>query len=249
MEDTAFHGSGAAGGSRRERRGRVNPPGNPALDPFRLKGGAFTLLVLEPIDLRAPDFFRRLMDRLAQAPNFYRNAPIVVDLAGLAESRPINFAELANRLRQHRLIPVGVMNATAEQAQGAANAGLALLPSARPAAVGEPRSQARSEPQPPSEPQPIPQPSTKPIAAAQPAPSPAQSSGTRLALVIVEPVRAGSQIYAEGRDLVLLSSVSPGPRSSRTVTSMPMEGCGAARSPALAEMRTPASSAAAWMPS
>src|SRR5688572_18826230 len=70
-----------------------------AAEPFRLKGGGFTLLVFEPLDLRAPDLFRRLMDRLAQAPNFYRNAPVVIDLAALAESRPINFAELANRLR------------------------------------------------------------------------------------------------------------------------------------------------------
>jgi septum site-determining protein MinC len=181
-----------------------NEAGNPAPEPFRLKGGGFTLLILEPIDLRAPDFFRRLMDRLAQAPNFYRNAPIVIDLTGLADSRPINFAELANRLRQHRLIPVGVMNATTEQAQGAANAGLALLPSARPAALNEDRTQPRTEPQP------IPQPSTKPIAPAAAVSSVPQSAVGRLALVIAEPVRAGSQVYAEGRDLVLVSSVSPG---------------------------------------
>jgi septum site-determining protein MinC len=46
----------------------------------------------------------------------------------------------------------------------------------------------------------------KPIAA-PPAAAPVVS---RTALVISEPVRAGGQIYAEGRDLVLLSSVSPG---------------------------------------
>ena len=40
-----------------------------AADPFRLKGGGFTLLVFEPLDLRVPDLFRRLMDRLAQAAN------------------------------------------------------------------------------------------------------------------------------------------------------------------------------------
>jgi septum site-determining protein MinC len=175
-----------------------------ATDPFRLKGGGFTLLVFEPLDLRVPDLFRRLMDRLAQAPNFYRNAPVVIDLAALAESRPINFAELANRLRQHKLIPVGVMNSTPEQAQAAANAGLALLPAARPQAVQEPRREAT--PAPAAEPQPIPQPSVKPVAAA-PTTAPAVS---RTALVISEPVRAGGQIYAEGRDLVLLSSVSPG---------------------------------------
>lgn len=176
--------------------------GDTAPEPFRLKGGAFTLLILEPLDLRAPDFFRRLMDRLAQAPNFYHNAPVVIDLAALADPHPINFAELANRLRQHRLIPVGVMNATPEQAQGAANAGLALLPAARPAAVQEQRAQAQADPVP------MPQPAAKPMtpAAAQAAPP----AASRTALVIVEPVRAGTQVYAEGRDLVLLSSVSPG---------------------------------------
>lgn len=178
----------------------AGPAGEAAPEPFRLKGGGFTLIVFEPLDLRAPDLFRRLMDRLSQAPNFYRNAPVVIDLAALAESRPINFAELANRLRQHKLIPVGVMNPTPEQAQGAANAGLALLPSARPAAMGEPRRESRAEPQP------IPQPSAKPVTA-PPAASPPVS---RTALVIAEPVRAGAQIYAEGRDLVLLAPVSAG---------------------------------------
>lgn len=177
--------------------------GDTAPEPFRLKGGAFTLLILEPLDLRTPDFFRRLMDRLAQAPNFYHNAPVVIDLATLADPHPINFAELANRLRQHRLIPVGVMNTTPEQAQGAANAGLALLPAARPAAVQEQRAQARAEPAP------MPQPAVKPMAPAATAQAPALAA-SRTALVIVEPVRAGAQVYAEGRDLVLLSSVSPG---------------------------------------
>ncbi len=179
--------------------GEAGPAREATPEPYRLRGGGFTLLVLEPLDLRAPDLFRRLMDRLAQAPNFYRNAPVVIDLAGLTDPRPINFAELANRLRQHRLIPVGVMNPTPEQAQGAANAGLALLPSARPAALQEPRAERQ-------EPQPIPQPSAKPVAA----PPTAAPAVSRTALVISEPVRAGAQVYAEGRDLVLLSSVSAG---------------------------------------
>ena len=172
-------------------------------EPFRLKGSGFTLLILEPLDLRAPEFFRLLMDRLAQAPNFYRNAPIVVDLGALTDSRSINFTELANRLRQHRLIPVGVMNATPEQAQGATNAGLALLPSARAVALNEQRAQPRTEPAP------MPQPFTKPILSAVAAQA-APPAASRTALVIVGPVRAGTQVYAEGRDLVLLSTVSPG---------------------------------------
>jgi septum site-determining protein MinC len=180
-------------------------PGDPAPEPFRLKGGGFTLLVLEPLDLRAPDFFRRLMDRLTQAPNFYRNAPVVIDLQALTDGRPINFAEMSNRLRQHKLIPVGVMSATPEQALGAANAGLALLPAARPTAVSEQRA---PEPRSPRTEAPAPQPvATKapPVMAVAGGPAP-----SRTALVVVEPVRAGAQVYAEGRDLVLLGAVSPG---------------------------------------
>src|SRR5206468_10440533 len=71
-------------------------------------------------------------------------------------------------------------------------------------ALNEDRTQPRTEPQP------IPQPSTKPIAPAAAVSSVPQSAVSRLALVIAEPVRAGSQVYAEGRDLVLVSSVSPG---------------------------------------
>ncbi len=193
--DLVQRAEAVANGSAEADRGQ-----DPASEPFRLKGGGFTLLILEPLDLRPADFFRRLMDRLTQAPNFYRNAPVVIDLAALADSRPINFAELANRLRQHRLIPVGVMNATPEQAQGAANAGLALLPAARPQAVQEQRAPSRTDPQP------MPQPAVKPIATA----APALPAVSRTALVVLEPVRAGTQVYAEGRDLVLLSSVSAG---------------------------------------
>lgn len=176
------------------------PPQN--AEPFRLKGGGFTILIIEPLDIRAPDFFRRLMDRLGQAPNFYRNAPVAVDLQALTDPRPINFAELANRLRQHRLIPVGVMNATAEQAQAAANAGLALLPAARPAAMPEPPAPRATKEE------------TKPAAANAAAPAaaktpPPPSSGAK-AMVVAEPVRAGAQVYAEGRDLVLISPVSSG---------------------------------------
>src|SRR5262245_51155315 len=158
------------------------PPQN--AEPFRLKGGGFTILIIEPLDIRAQDFFRRLMDRLGQAPNFYRNAPVAVDLQALTDPRPINFAELAHRLRQHRLIPVVVMNATAEQAQAAANAGLALLPAPRPAAMPEPPAPRATSAE------------TKPAASTNAAASaaartpPPPSSGAK-AMVVAEPVRAG----------------------------------------------------------
>jgi septum site-determining protein MinC len=205
------HQAQAAGGA-----GTANAPRQPTeAEPFRLKGGGFTLLVIEPLDLRAPDFFRRLMDRLGQAPNFYRNAPVAIDLQALTDPRPINFAELANRLRQHRLVPVGVMTATPEQAQAAINAGLALLPAARPAAMPEQRPEGRAGEAKPGQAAAAAGPAAPGSAAPGPAapgpakaPAGAQASAT--ALVVAEPVRAGAQIYAEGRDLVLISAVGSG---------------------------------------
>ena len=189
----------------------ASPETGSGQDPFRLRGGGFTLLVLQPLDLKRQDFFRQLMDRMGQAPNFYRNAPVVVDLEAQSDARPINFAELANRLRQHRLIPVGVMNATPEQAQAAANAGLALMPTSRPTALPEPPAGVAVAERPARGPRAV---EGAPAAAlgraAAPAPASGSSSDRQGAIVVAEPVRAGAQVYAQGHDLIVLGPVSSG---------------------------------------
>ncbi len=54
-----------------------------------------------------------------------------------------------------------------------------------------------------------PAPVAAPVAAPPPAP-PAASAGRRPARVVEDPVRSGQQIYAEGCDLIVLNTVSPG---------------------------------------
>ena len=61
---------------------------------FKLRGGSFTLLVLQLIDLKNPDFFQWLLDKIAQAPNFYRHAPVVLDLEG----RIVRFNQACERM-------------------------------------------------------------------------------------------------------------------------------------------------------
>ena len=69
----------------------------------------------------------------------------------------------------------------------AVNAGLALLPSGRPAKLATPQPEPAREP------------------------APAERVLRRNATIVVdEPVRAGQQIYAEGGDLIALAPVSPG---------------------------------------
>jgi len=162
---------------------------------FKLRGGSFTLLVLQLIDLKNPNFFQWLLDKIAQAPNFYRHAPVVLDLEGLADSGPFNFAELGRRLRQHKLVPVGVQNGTEEQNQGAVNAGMSIFPMWRAA---QPLEQPTAEAKPAE---------AKP-AEAKPAELPGRAeAGAKL---VTEPIRSGRQVYARQGDLVVLSTVSAG---------------------------------------
>ncbi len=197
--------------------------------PFKLRGGSFTLLVLQLIDLKNPNFFQWLLDKISQAPNFYRHAPVVLDLQGLADSGPFNFAELGRRLRQHKLVPVGVQNGTEEQNQGAVNAGMSIFPMWRasqsieqPAAevpAGAKPAEAKPAESTPSEPPPT---ETKPAAAEPTAVQPAEVGPTEAkpaehsgggeigAKLVTEPIRSGRQVYAREGDLVVLTTVSAG---------------------------------------
>ncbi|WP_366657991.1 septum site-determining protein MinC [Fodinicurvata sp. EGI_FJ10296] len=186
-----------------DRRGtprRERPPAqteNDSEPPFRLLGGAFTMMVLR---LNRPDdqsFFPLLLDKIEQAPDFFRHAPVVLDIGALPNDRPFNFAEFMRRLRQHNLIPVGVQNGTDGHNRMAAAAGLSLVPAGRPAAA---QGQAGGQDQAGAQ--------NRSPAGGQPETAGAESmTPTKL---VVEPIRSGRQIYANGGDLVAMSSVSSG---------------------------------------
>ncbi len=183
--------------------------GAPTKDPqaFKLRGGSFTLLVLQLTDLKDPNFFHWLLDKISQAPNFYRHAPVVLDLEGLAGSGPFNFAELARRLRQHQLVPVGVMNGTEEQNLGATNAGLSVFPMWRQSQQLEDVPAKKSAADEPAD-----EPADKPAdsAADQADERPPKEASRGGSKVINDPIRSGRQVYAQGGDLVVLNTVSAG---------------------------------------
>lgn len=165
--------------------GTLSPP------PFQLRGGNVTLLILKVLVADDASLFPRLLDRIGQAPNFYRHAPVVLDVGEMVSRKAVNFAEWGRRLRQHQLVPVGIVNGTEEQNRQAVDAGYSVMPPERP-----------PEP-PPAEPQ-------GGLKAALPPRPAVAASGPRAARLIVEPVRSGRQIYASGGDLVVVGPVSPG---------------------------------------
>ena len=178
--------------------------------PFQLRGGAYTLLVLRLNDPKDPLLFQALADKIAQAPNFFRHAPVVIDLQNLADAPPFNMAELGRRLRQHQLVPIGVQNGSDEQNRAAVNAGWSLFPEGRQAPLREnapaPRTVESAAPPPPSAPE--------TVEAADDAPADTTETGESAhgttARLITQPVRSGRQIYAHGGDLVVMSSIGAG---------------------------------------
>ncbi|MEI7608937.1 MAG: septum site-determining protein MinC [Rhodospirillaceae bacterium] len=162
---------------------------------FQLRGGSFTLMVLKLVDSASETFFATLADKVRQAPNFFRNAPLVLDLDGLPGNELVDFADLKSRLKEHGLMALAVQGGLHRHQEAALRAGLPLVPSAgRSSKLDTSATPAK--------------PAGRPAA---PAPKPAAAEPiARPALVINEPVRSGRQIYAPGGDLVVTAMVSAG---------------------------------------
>lgn len=180
----------------------------------QFRGGLYTLMSLRVADPRDQSFFSAVMEKIAKAPDFFRHAPVVLDLQELAGAPPFNMAELVRRLRQHQLVPIGVTNGTDEQNRAAVNTGLSIMPEGREAPA---RARVEPEPAPPRAEVDHPT-SPDEVHAAFDAGcgedevrdgETAFDGGTPTKMV-TRPVRSGKQVYGQNGDLVVMASISPG---------------------------------------
>jgi septum site-determining protein MinC len=164
--------------------------------PFQIRGSLQTLLALRLLRPDDPDLFRLLVDKIAHSPDFFRQAPIVLDVAPIAQTPPIDLAAFAEQLREQKLVPVGIQNGSPEWNEAAAKAGLAVLGAGGSAPTG-----GRS-----------------PQSATTPTPTAAAITPSRrgAGLVITEPVRSGQQIFCNDGDLVVLAAVGNGAEVAAT---------------------------------
>ncbi|MDP2817460.1 MAG: septum site-determining protein MinC [Polaromonas sp.] len=165
------------------------PASSPAT--FEIKSANLPLVALL---LKSPDLdalSRDLALRFDDIPDFFDNDPLVVELSALAlDEHAIDFAALVALLRSYRVAPVAVRGGNLGQMNAAAAAGLLAAPDARITAA---RSRAPEVAH------------AQPVATEAPMAAPAVS-----ALVIDKPLRSGQQVYARGRDLVVLAMVNAG---------------------------------------
>jgi septum site-determining protein MinC len=154
--------------------------------PLVFKGNAYTLTTLQLLSLDLEHIQSVLADKIAQAPKFFEHIPLVLDLQKITtEQEELNLMQIVNCLRQHKLLPIGVRGANAKIQEQAKEHGLACLSDTK---VIEPQQTKESKTQ-------------EKITPTLP------PSSTR---IITQPVRSGQQIYAQGGDLIVLSTVSHG---------------------------------------
>jgi len=167
-----------------------------ASPPFRLKGSLVTLSILKPLSTDLSEIEAGLAARVAQAPALFDRAPLLIDLADLADPAALDLPGLRALTAGLGFVPVAVRGGGDAVATQAAAIGLGVL--------GEARLPVDAEPAPAPAPD-EPPPSAADIAEAAANPAPA-AAPTRL---VTQPVRSGQQVYSRG-DLVVMAPVSPG---------------------------------------
>jgi septum site-determining protein MinC len=169
-----------------------------------LKIGQVGVANLRIRTLNVPQLVREMRERVERAPKLFGRAAVIIDFGGLAKIPDTTTAQaLLDGLREAGVIPVALAYGTRETEQLAEQLGLPLLAKFRAqyepvgaSAPAPPREKAASEP--------------APARATAPAPKPAHAAASKPGMLQKTPVRSGQQLYAENRDLTVLSTVSAG---------------------------------------
>lgn len=178
---------------------------------FEIRAGSFSLPVLRLFTASVEALSPGLEARVAQAPDFFRNTPVVLDLGALDPADPVEeLPLLLGLLRGFGMVPVAVRGGSPGQVQAAQSMDLALLPeeAARDRAGASPRRRETdtacggspahgSTAGGPAKRAPSPAPGAQPVPCAR----------TR---VVARPVRSGQRVYARGGDLIVLAQVGSG---------------------------------------
>ena len=183
---------------------------------FEIKSANLPLvaLLLKSTDLAT--LAQELKARFGDMPDFFDSDPLVIDLTPLnaaarrsgTDAGAVDFPALLKLLRSYRVMPIAIRGGTAGQMADGLAAGLLPAPDARVVASSPPTP----EPERPSE-----QAAPSPVKAQAPASkaiptatAPALPEAPLGAMVIHKPLRSGQQVYARGRDLVVLAMVNAG---------------------------------------
>lgn len=165
---------------------------------IEFKSSTFTVpsLLLHSDDLM--DIAEILQQKIRQAPDFFRNSPVLLDIHSLPESeKKIDISLLIKLVRDNKLIPIAIRGGNPEQNKAALRLGVPVQSAQH---TGENSANVNK---PVIAPKPVVE---SKLAAAGSSETNPESLPTTM---ITTPVRSGQRIYAPG-DLVVLAQVSAG---------------------------------------
>ena len=160
------------------------------MNAFEIKSTQAPLMALHIKTADADELASALASKLADHPDFFNGEAVLIDLSALPEDQgPVDLQTLCGLLRRHRMNPVGLRSAQAAHLAQAELSGLFVAEApAKPSPVKHSAPTVTE----------VTKEVIKEVNVAQPA------------MVIDKPLRSGQQIYAKGRDLVVLAMVNPG---------------------------------------
>ena len=168
-----------------------------------LKFGQVGIANLRVRTLDVAQLAAEMRDRVQRAPNLFARAAVVLDFGGLSQVPAVDEARvLVDGLRDAGVLPVALAYGTREIEALSQQLGLPLLAKFR----------AQYEPTTTQATAPTPSVAAEPVPAAKPAPAvvTAKQAAIGPGLMQASPVRSGQQVYAENRDLTVLSAVGAG---------------------------------------
>lgn len=166
------------------------PLGKP--DTFELKSAQLPLVSLLLKSTDVAHLSAEWDAHYGDNPGFFDKDPLVIDLSHLTDPGIPDFKSLMALLKSHQVCPIAVKGGSPAQLAAAVKAGLVV---AQDVVLQHMPAPAEPPPAPPA-----PAPEAAPVAPTAALP----------ALVLDKPLRSGQQVYARGRDLVVLAMVNPG---------------------------------------
>ncbi|MBW6399590.1 septum site-determining protein MinC [Roseomonas sp. HJA6] len=172
------------------------PETSPRMEPFRLRGANFNLLVLRLLDPRPEAVVPAIGDQFRRAPGFLRFAPVVLGLDDIAlPAHEVDFAGLIAGLRELTIVPIGTTGGSPELRNAAMALGLPPVRSVGGREEEAPLAAAAA---------------AAPVAPEPAAPPPPPPGMARPTMIVEQPVRAGQRVYAAGGDLIVTATVNAG---------------------------------------
>ena len=158
---------------------------------LEFKSSSFNIPVLVLNSDSLVEIKKELIEKIAQAPDFFKHSPLIIDL-NLAVTQYLSIESLVQILRPLQFFPIGVQGGTSKQHESAANIGLPVLSvklinnlklATKPAKIINTDNLETNEP--------------------------SNSTSTIETKLITHPVRSGQRVYSKG-DLIILAQVSAG---------------------------------------